>query len=130
MKLDELRARGGLIDPTLVKKNVNWRRVDEDGKGEDVNFDVFIRKNSFGLLDLANQMAREGKSRSATVISNGVRLGETGEEEMTYEDAYNLEPSLSLVLFQAFMDINKPRTAEQKNLQPPTSSGTNSSSQE
>lgn len=129
MKLDELRARGGLIDPTLVKKNVLWNKVDEDGEIDAVNFDVFVRKNSFGLLDLANQEARNGRSRSATVIANGIRLGENGEEEMTYEDAYNLEPSLSVVLFNAFMEVNKPRTAEEKNSQPPTSSGTNSSSQ-
>lgn len=115
MKIDELRARGGLIDSTLVKKSVVWKKVDEDGKSEDVSFDIFVRKNSFGLFDLANQQAREGKSRSATVIANGIRLGERGEEEMTYEDAYNLEPSLSVVLFQAFMEVNKPRDAEAKN---------------
>lgn len=115
MKLDELRARGGLIDPTLVKKDVTWKKTDADGNTEDVSFSVFVRKNSFGLLDLANQQAREGKSRSATVIAHGIRLGDKGEEELTYEDAYNLEPSLSVVLFQAFMEVNKPRTAEEKN---------------
>lgn len=115
MKLDELRARGGLVDMTLVKKNVTWRRVDEDGKGEDVDFDIFVRKNSFGLLALANQQGREGMSRDAVVIANGIRLGENGEEVMTYEDAYALEPALSVVLFTAFMEVNKPRTEEQKN---------------
>lgn len=115
MKLEELRARGGLIDPTLVKVNVTWDKVDEDGKKEPVNFDVFVRKNSFGLLDLANQEARNGKSRSATVIANGIRLGERGEEELSYDDAYNLEPTLSVVLFNAFMEVNKPRTEAEKN---------------
>jgi hypothetical protein len=125
MRLDELRARGGLVDSTLVKTPVEWKKIDEDGKEDLVTFDVFIRKNSFGLIDLGNQAARENRSRSATIIAGGVLLGEHGEEVMTYDDAYALEPSLSVALFNAFMKVNKPRDNTAKNSQPPTSSGTN-----
>lgn len=115
MKVDELRARGGLIDSSMVKKNITWNKIDEDGQADPVNFDIFVRKNSFGLLDLANQLAREGKSRSAVVIAHGIRLGDQGEEEMSYEDAYQLDPGLSVVMFQAFMEVNKVREESEKN---------------
>jgi hypothetical protein len=114
MKLAELEARGGMVDPTLVKKNITWKRRDDDGKEEDVSFDIFIRKNSFGIIDtqLRNQ---DERSKSALLISNGVRLGEEGEESISYEQAYRLDATLAYTMVQAFMEVNKLGEAAPKN---------------
>lgn len=115
MNLDELRARGGLVDPTLIKVNVTWEKVDDDGKVDPVNFDVFVRKNSFGLIDLAIQEERNGKSKTAVIIQHGVLMGDEGEVKFTYDQAFALKDTLAITLLNAFMGVNKPRTAEEKN---------------
>jgi Phage tail assembly chaperone, TAC len=106
MKLAELEARGGMVDRTLVKKNITWKRKDEDGNEDEVNFDIFIRKNSFGIID-SQMRSKDERSKSALLISNGVRLGDEGEEEITYDQAYRLDATLAFQMVQAFMEVNR-----------------------
>ncbi len=114
MKLAELEARGGMVDPTLVKKNITWKRKDEDGKSEELNFDIFVRKNSFGIID-SQLRTQDERSKSALLISNGIRLGDDGEEAISYEQAYRLDPALAYTMVQAFMEVNKLGEAAPKN---------------
>lgn len=114
MKLAELEARGGMVDASLVKKNITWKRTDEDGNVDEVNFDIFVRKNSFGIIDTQMRSADE-RSKSALLISNGVRLGDNGEEAISYEQAYRLDPALAYSMVQAFMEVNKIGQAAPKN---------------
>ena len=106
MKLAELEARGGMVDRSLVKKNITWKRVDADGKEDLVDFDIFIRKNSFGIIDSQLRVSDE-RSKSAQLISNGIMLGDDGEEAITYDQAFRLEPTLAYQMVQAFMEVNK-----------------------
>lgn len=115
MKLDELKARGGLVNTTLERKSITWRRKDEQGDEEDITFDIFVKRNSFGIIDQIMKSERDERSRSATLISAGVRLGEEGEEELTYADAYALEPGLAMAMLNAFMEVNKVGKGSAKN---------------
>lgn len=114
MKLAELEARGGIVDPTLVRKTITWERKDEDGQVDTVVFDIFVRKNSFGIID-SQMRSQDERSKSALLISNGVLLGDHGEESITYDQAYRLEPSLAFLMVQAFMEVNKIGKAAPKN---------------
>lgn len=107
MKLDELKARGGLVDTVLERKEVTWMRKDAQGDVEEIKFDIFVKRNSFGIIDQIMQSQRDDRSRSATLIAAGVRLGENGEEELTYQDAYALEPALATAMLSAFLEVNK-----------------------
>ena len=115
MKLAELEARGGFVDPTLVKKNVTWRKKDEDGKEEDVNFDIFVRKNSFGVMDALASGISGDKSQRSMLIAQAIRFGDNGEESMPYEKAYSLDQSLAIALVGAWMEVNNIGKTEPKN---------------
>lgn len=114
MKLAELEARGGLVDASLVKKSITWKKIDEDGKEDALTFDIYVRKNSFGIID-AQLRATDDKSKTAILISNGIRLGENGDEAISYEKAYQLDPALAYAMVQAFMEVNQLGKVEPKN---------------
>lgn len=113
MKLAELEARGGMVDPTLVKKNITWVKKDADGKEESLNFDIFVRRSSFGIID--SLIGSDDRSQRSMLIAQAIRLGDHGEEAIPYEKAYGLEPSLANAMMEAFIEVNKLGKTESKN---------------
>lgn len=85
MNLQQLREAGGIVSPDPVKKTVSW-----DGK----KFDVFVIRQSFGTVESLVQ-GLDGRSRSASLIASFIRLGDDASEKLTYEDAYQLHPTLA-----------------------------------
>lgn len=106
MKLEQLMARGAVVSAEPVKVDVKWTHDDPE-TGEEVvdEFSVHVLKRSFGAVERL-WSAAEDKSRSAMIISECVRFGEAGEERMTYEQAYQLEPGLATVLLDAYSQVN------------------------
>lgn len=120
MDVAALKARGGVISPLPVPKEVEWTHADPD-TGEKVTdkFTVHVLRHSYGAME--RLMLGEGdKSKGAMLISTCMRFGEGGKEEMSYEDAFQLEPSLAAVFMKALNEANEP-----KNSPPPMKSGTN-----
>lgn len=101
MKLADLRAAGGFVSPAPVKRTVTWT---PDGR-DPVTFDVWIKRRSFGAIErlFADD---DDRSKSAAYIAESIALGEHGKDKLTYEDAYQLEPSLARVLIEALNEVN------------------------
>lgn len=111
MNLNDLKAAGGFVAPKPVKKRIKWER-----KGEDtVEFDVHIRRASFGSMERVMTAALDERSRSATLLSEVLLLGENGDEPISYEDAYQLHPGLATLLLNAAREVNQPPEADEKN---------------
>lgn len=85
MNLQQLRDSGGIVSPEPVKKPVEWR-----GK----KFNVHVVRQSFGTVEEIVRQS-EGRSRSAALIASFIRLGDNGTEQLSYDDAYQLQPELA-----------------------------------
>lgn len=113
MNLNELRAAGGFIESALVRKEITWTRVPA-GRKKAVSdtFQVFVRRNSFGAVERLFSAEGDQQSRNARYLAECIRLGETGEESLTYEQAYDLDPALGFLLLQAVGEVNRVEDAE------------------
>jgi hypothetical protein len=97
MNLKELRAKGAFVPAHPVKKSVTWNEA---------TFDVFIKRLSFGDYERLFLSESDDRSRMARVLSETVKLGEEGKEDLSYKDAYQLEPSLARSLIDAVNGVN------------------------
>ena len=120
MDVAALKARGGVIPAAPLPKEVEWTHADlETGEKITDKFTVHILRHSYGAME--RMVLGEGdRSKGALLISNCVRFGDAGEEVMSYEDAYQLDPGLAAVLMKAINEVNAA-----KNSPPPMKSGTN-----
>lgn len=112
MDLKELQAQGGFVDDKPVKESVTWTR----GDGEKISFDVHVVRQPFGVVDEVLKTT-DGRSQSARMISNCIRLGKEGKDRLTYEQAFALDPTLAFSLIAAINRVNAKKST------PPTSSG-------
>lgn len=105
MNLQEIRDRGGFVDPAPVRKEVEWTHTDNDGNVQVDKFAVHVRRQSFGVVERMLSGTDE-RSRSAVLVSGSILFGENADEAMGYEDAYQLDPSLAHVLIRAINEVN------------------------
>ena len=116
MNLQQLKAKGGIVDGALVKKEVTWFHPDPvTGKEVTETFDVHIRRQSFGVIERLFAPGEAEQSRNAKYISGSVLLGEGGTEPLTYEDAFNLESSLGFAILNAVNEANGTGKEQAKN---------------
>lgn len=101
MNLKELKAAGVFVSADHVKRSVEWKNPHT---GQAYTFDIWVKRQSFGALERL-LLASDDRSKSATHIAECVLLGEHAEA-MTYEDAYQLEPSLARELLVAVREVN------------------------
>lgn len=106
MNLKELRSRGGFVSVAPVRKSVTWKRLDEAGVEQSDTFDIWVVKLSFGMIETISA-PEEKRARNAALIHEAVRLGDDGKERFTYQDAYQLQPSLARALIVAVAEVNK-----------------------
>jgi hypothetical protein len=130
LSLESLAGNGGIVDTRLVKVTKAWKRFDEKA-GETVEDDVsfFVRRGSYG--DFARTRAdseKAGVLPDVLMVAMCVRLGEDGGEQMTYEQASSLDPSLFAVFRDAVYEAYDGAKADPKHSAPMTSSGARSSS--
>lgn len=107
MNLKQLREKGGIVDATLVKKTVSWTHPDENGNEINDVFDVHIRRLAYGMVE--SVLRPDGKSRSVTsqLISLAVLFGDGADEQLSYDEAYQLEPGLAAALSIAVKEVNQ-----------------------
>ena len=106
MTLAQLRQAGGIVPREPVKKTVTWKHVNEAGDEVEDTFDVFIVRQSLGSFrDLQKDDDRE---KVAAALSKCLMLGNgKGKLELiSYEDAYQLDLSLSAVILEAVREVN------------------------
>lgn len=105
MKLNDLKKLGGVVSAAPVQKEITWKKVDESGVEQEYKFTVFVIKHSFGTIEQI-YADKEDRSKAAAFIAKSIRLGEKGEEVLTYEDAYQLESSLATQFLGAINEVN------------------------
>lgn len=107
MNLKQLKAKGGIVDGALVKKEVTWVHADH-ATGKDVadKFTVHIRRQSFGVIERLFAPDEAEQSRNAKYIAASVLLGDDGNEALSYEDAFSLESSLGFAILAAVNEAN------------------------
>ncbi len=114
MNLSELKTKGGFVPLAPVKREVVWKRKNDAGEEEELKFFVFVKKHSFGTIEQI-WSGEQDKSKSAAYIAQSIRLGDKGQEEMSYEDAYQLDTGLATVFISAINEVNGTGDAKPKN---------------
>ncbi len=107
MNLAQLQAAGAFVEAAPVKTAVTWTRQNAAGEEVSDSFDVWVRRRSFGTFERV-AMLGEDRSKSAKMLSECVLLGDA-QEAITYEQAYQLDPSLAIVLVNAVQEANAPK---------------------
>lgn len=115
MNLTELKAAGGLVGGAMVKKAVVWKHEDTKGKTVTDKFSIFVMPQSFGMIEKLLSASDSEQSRNAKYISTCVTLGENGEEAISYEDAYRLNPGLGWAILAAVHEVNNTGADRTKN---------------
>lgn len=113
MKLKDLQKKGAFVPMAPVEKELTWKRTGADGEPVEDTFTVKVKRQSFGSVErvLAVDPKDPERSRSASMIAESILLeGEDGKDaNMSYAEAYSLEPSLGMVFLQAINDVNGAR---------------------
>lgn len=107
MNLADLEALGAFVAAAPVKRTVKWKRSAAlDGENKEVEFDTWVLPLSFGLLDSLNAPGVDPQSQKAVLISRAI-TDEKGKTVMTYEQAYQLKPTLAYALYAAIAEVNR-----------------------
>lgn len=127
--LEQLAAIGGVISAAPVPQEITWKRLSDDGDQVEDVFTIHVRKLAYidqerifkiaGIYeslepaegetdaDFQNRYRELQKlSANAALICVSVRLGEDATEEMTYDQACRLHPSLASALLSAIYKVN------------------------
>lgn len=116
MNLKQLKAKGGVLDGALIKKQVTWVHLDsKTGKSITDKFTVHVRRQSFGVIERLFAPDEAEQSRNAKYIAASVMLGAEGDEALSYEDAFNLESSLGFAILTAVNEANGTGKEQAKN---------------
>lgn len=130
LSLESLEKSGGFVDQTLVKFHKSWKQFDEESKQViDYDGDFFVKKGSYADFVRARQLSTEsGLLFDALLVSACIRLGEKGEQQMTYEKACSCDAGLFGAFLEAVNEVYNGAKADPKHSAPMTSSGVKSSS--
>jgi len=86
----------------LVEPNPEW---DETYIGEMSTFQVRIKQLSYGDVERIRSQPidpeKPNRSANALLIAESVLVGEEGDDQFTYEQAYQLKPTLAAALLKA-----------------------------
>ena len=105
MNLKDLKAKGGFVSTKPVEKKVVWKRKVGDEEMSD-EFTVHVKPMSYGDIERIFIDPKDAdRSRTAALIAASVLLND-GKEPLSYEDAYQLAPSLAKVLSEAVSEVN------------------------
>lgn len=107
MNLQQLIEKGGFVEAAPVKMSVTWTRQGKAGEDLTDQFDVWVRRRSFGTFERVASLG-EDRSRSAKMLSECVLLGDA-QDAISYEQAYQLEPSLAMALIKAVKEASAPK---------------------
>lgn len=113
MNIDDLMAAGGFVSEVPVKKTVTWKRKGEDGKDVESKFDMYIRKQSFGAVEVIYGNEKD-RAKMSKYISESI-CDSAGKEVIPYEKAMLLDPGLGTLFVKAINEVNGLGRVEPKN---------------
>ena len=100
--LKDLQKMGGFVSAAPVKKDIAFKLDGDD----EYTATIHVRKLSAGDYESIFVSDAEGRSRTATVISQAITLGPDGKEKVSFEVAYSLHPNLATAMVNAFNEVN------------------------
>jgi uncharacterized protein YcnI len=102
MDLKQLQDLGGFVPQQPVTKEVTWSRLGPDGEDVTDTFTVHVRKLSSGMIERlwAEAGKKPDQSYSARMIAATVLLGDDGTTELSYDEAFRLDPTLAEALLE------------------------------
>lgn len=106
ISLQQLSERGGFVDAKPVPSEIRWT----DEQGEEVKGDIFVVRQPFGAIEGVLLNPEPDRSQSAKLISLCIRLGAEAGEQLTYEQAFNLNPAVAWAMVDAINKVNTPRS--------------------
>lgn len=105
MDINELQALGGFVDAAPVPKEITWKGPD----GNSLKATIHIVRQPFGVVESTFSTGDADRSQGARMIHLAVRLGKDASEQLTYEQAYNLLPSLAWAMVGAINEAHAPK---------------------
>lgn len=114
MDLKELEKKGAFVSDSLVKTSAIWRRFDKESDEvveDEVSF--FVRQASWVAYQ---EIGKEAKESAEEVNSDGlliaacIRLGESGEESLSYDQVVMLDAGLFNIFHNAVKELYSPKS--------------------
>lgn len=99
--LKNLQDLGAFVGDKPLKKEITFKVDDVENTAT-----IHVRRLSTGDYESLLLSEEKGRSRTAEIIQQCIRLGEEGEEALTYEQAYNLLPAVGAAMVNAFNEVN------------------------
>jgi hypothetical protein len=118
---ETLLKKGGFVNSDLIEYNEVWKHADLEAGKEKDNFIVehevkfFVRQASWLEFSKSvegrkyNPGETEPLNNEALAVSSCIRLGEEGEEKLTYDEVISLEASLYYIFRKAVYEIYTPK---------------------
>jgi hypothetical protein len=107
MDLFALKNLGAFVSSVPVKRTVTWARKDDEGVDQTTTFDIHVKRIAFGDIErIYHDKEDAERSRTAALIAASILFGEQADQPISYEDAYQLAPSLAHVLNTAIAEVN------------------------
>lgn len=115
MNLQSLLAAGAFISGDYVRKNVKWTHT--NGKHEEVitDFDVFVKRHqSAADFEFIYRPRDDQSSIMVRRVARLIRLGEEGEEAISYDTADQFQTGLLLALVGAINEVEEENAPKKK----------------
>lgn len=115
MNLQSLLAAGAFISGDYVRKNVKWNHVNDNQEETVTDFDVFVKRDqSAADFEFIYRPRDDESSIMVRRVSRLIRLGENGEEAISYATADQFHTGLLLALVGAINEVEKENAPKEK----------------
>lgn len=104
--LSDLKAAGAVVDGGLIEREIRFTLDEVEHTAT-----IHIKRLAIGDYEQLNTEIKESRSKIAHMIATAVRLGENGDEVITFEDAYRFRVELADAIAEAFEAVNGKKKA-------------------
>lgn len=111
--LNDLLESGGFVSDELVKREIVWRRLNNDGVEVESKFDIYIKKQAFATVEAIHGNEAD-KAKLSKYVSESI-VDEKGNQVIPYEKAMLLHPALGMLFLAAVNEVNGTGAAKPKN---------------